>query len=59
MNIKKISFHLVKGKNFDCRNASVIATLHSIAYSAQADDAYRAHNTKHFFFYMLLFLDFK
>lgn len=59
MNIKKISFHLVKGKIFDCRNASVIATLHSIAYSAQADDAYRAHNTKHFFFYMLLFLGLK
>lgn len=59
MNIKKISFHLVKGKIFDCRNASVIATLHGTAYSAQADDSSRAHNTKHFFFYMLLFLGFK
>lgn len=55
MNIKKISFHLVKGEIFDCKNASVIATVYSIAYSVQADDAYRAHSTddtaKHFFLY--------
>lgn len=45
MNIKKISFHLVKGEFFDCKNASVIATVYSIAYSVQPDDAYRAQST--------------
>lgn len=45
MNIKKISFHLVKGEIFDCQNASVIATVHSVAYSVQPDNAYGAHST--------------
>lgn len=46
MNIKKVSFHLVKGEVFDCKNASVTTTVYSIAHSVQPDDAYRAHSTE-------------
>lgn len=44
MNTKKMSFHLAKGEIFDGKNASVIATVHSIVYSVQPHATYKAHS---------------